>query len=277
PRVTAFSKQLEKFHVIIDSELAVKMLRDAPSPGKNWSAFLKVDCGNNRAGVWWKDEAGVDLAVLLQNSPNIDFAGVYVHCGNSYHTSSSEEVIQVLDDTIERLMTFVNHVRQRGVTCSTVGIGSTPTCRKPTDRMKSLTELHPGNYAFLDVQQWSLGSCTEEDIACCVATRVIGHYPRRNQMLIDCGFTGLTKQGYGEMASGYGVIRGHPNLKLCKMTQEIGFVESLEGKLDYSLFPVNSLLYILPWHSCATAAMHSVYYVVEGDTVVEEWRPTRGW
>ncbi|KAK8732514.1 hypothetical protein OTU49_006793, partial [Cherax quadricarinatus] len=181
PRVTAFSKQLEKFHVIIDSELAVKMLRDAPSPGKNWSAFLKVDCGNNRAGVWWKDEAGVDLAVLLQNSPNIDFAGVYVHCGNSYHTSSSEEVIQVLDDTIERLMTFVNHVRQRGVTCSTVGIGSTPTCRKPTDRMKSLTELHPGNYAFLDVQQWSLGSCTEEDIACCVATRVIGHYPRRNQ------------------------------------------------------------------------------------------------
>ncbi|XP_045614282.2 D-serine dehydratase isoform X1 [Procambarus clarkii] len=277
PRVTALTKQLEKFHVMVDSRLAVEILMNAPPPGKPWSVFLKVDCGNKRAGVWWEDEAGVDLTVLLQNSPNIIFAGVYVHCGNSYHACTANEVLQVQGETVERLLKFVDRVKERGVTCSTVGIGSTPTCRRPTDRMKQLTELHPGNYAFLDVQQWTLGSCDQEDIACCVATRIIGHYIHRNQMLIDCGFTGLTMQGYGKMATGYGVFRGHPNLKLCKMTQEIGFVEPLEGKLDFNLYPIGSLLYILPWHSCATAALYPVYNVVDGDTVVEEWRPTRGW
>ncbi|KAG7163256.1 D-serine dehydratase-like [Homarus americanus] len=199
PRVIALTRQLKKFHVMVDSQLAVDTLKDTPTPGKPWSVFLKVDCGNKRAGVWWEDEAGVDMALQLHNAPNITFVGVYVHCGNTYGA--------------KRLLKFVDRLKQRGVTCTTVGTGSTPSCRQPSDNMKNLTEIHPGNYTFLDVQQWSLGSCSQEDIACCVATRVIGHYPHRNQMLIDCGFVGLTKQGYGHMDTGYGVFRGHPNLK----------------------------------------------------------------
>ena len=35
---------------------------------------------------------------------------------------------------------------------------------------------------YADVQQHLLGSCALEEIAACVATRVIGHYPRRNQV-----------------------------------------------------------------------------------------------
>ena len=31
------------------------------------------------------------------------------------------------------------------------------------------------------------------------------------------------------------------------------------------------------FQACATAAMHPVYYVHDGDTVVDEWRPGRGW
>ncbi|KAK3860382.1 hypothetical protein Pcinc_033554, partial [Petrolisthes cinctipes] len=65
---------------------------------------------------------------------------------------------------------------------------------------------------------------------------------------------------------------------LSASTQEIGFVESVEGQhLDLNLYPIGSLLYILPWHSCATAALYPLYHVVEGDKVVEEWVPTRGW
>ena len=32
------------------------------------------------------------------------------------------------------------------------------------------------------------------------------------------------------------------------MTQEIGFVEPLSGKLDFQKYPIGSLLSILPWH-----------------------------
>ncbi|KAK7083660.1 hypothetical protein SK128_013971 [Halocaridina rubra] len=279
PRISALTRRLEKFHVMVDSKLAVEtLIASQPPTGKTWSVFLKVDCGNNRAGVWWEDEESIILAHQLGSySSLITFRGLYVHCGNSYYAKTDVEVEKVRDENIERLLNFVDRVKERGVTCETIGIGSTPSCKKPSDNMKKLDELHPGNYVFLDVQQSTLGSCIVDEIACRVATRIIGHYPKRNQMLIDCGFTGLTKQGEGMLVTGYGIIRDNPNLKICNMTQEIGYIEPLKGKLDFEKYPVGSLLFIFPWHSCATAAMHSVYYVIEEDKVVAEWKPTRGW
>ncbi|CAL4068387.1 unnamed protein product [Meganyctiphanes norvegica] len=275
PRVAALVKRLAEFHVMVDSHTAVEsLLNTLPPKGHKWSAFLKVDCGGAREGVWWESDKGIEMAEALNKSPNIKFMGLYVHCGNSY----VKNVEETRDESIDRVEDFVSRLEKRGVTCPTVGIGSTPTCRQPGPKMKKLTELHPGNYAFLDVQQNTLGSCTLEEIAGCVATRVIGHYPHRNQMLIDCGFTGLTKQGFGNMKTGYGVFKDNPNLSLCKMTQEIGTVEDLSGKLDFGKYPIGAILYILPWHSCATAAMYPVYYVLGKDErVAEEWKPTRGW
>jgi D-serine deaminase-like pyridoxal phosphate-dependent protein len=61
-----------------------------------------------------------------------------------------------------------------------------------------VTELHPGNFIFYDVQQATYGSCTETDIGIYTLTRVVGHYPRSNTLLIDLGWTGCSKQGPGE-------------------------------------------------------------------------------
>lgn len=36
-----------------------------------------------------------------------------------------------------------------------------------------------------------IGSCCLEDVAVRVLTRVIGHCPHRNQLLIDCGWAGI--------------------------------------------------------------------------------------
>lgn len=48
-----------------------------------------------------------------------------------------------------------------------------------------------GVVAVVDVQQSIIGSCRLEDVAVKVLTRVIGHCPHRNQLLIDCGWSGL--------------------------------------------------------------------------------------
>lgn len=278
PRAAQLTRRLEKFHMMVDSRVAVDYLvANTPPPGKTWSAFLAVNCGNNREGVWWESSEGEELACLMDKSPSVTFAGVYVHCGNSYAASQPRHVEQVREETIERLLHLVGRIKTRGVACPAVGIGSTPTCSHPSPSMRQLTELHPGNYIFYDVQQMTLGSCKEDEIACCVATRVIGHYPDRNQLLIDCGFTGLTQQGTGRLPSGCCLFRGQPNLKLNKTTQEIGYVDAVKGRLNLEDFPIGSMLFILPWHSCATAAMYPVYHVVEDDVVVAEWRPTRGW
>ncbi|XP_045139165.1 D-threo-3-hydroxyaspartate dehydratase-like isoform X1 [Portunus trituberculatus] len=278
PRAAQLTRRLEKFHVMVDSRVAVDVLvANTPPPGKTWSAYLAVNCGYNREGVWWESSEGEELACLMDKSPSVTFAGVYVHCGNSYSASQPRDVERVREETIERLLHLVGRIKARGVACPVLGIGSTPTCSHPGPSMRQLTELHPGNYIFYDAQQMVLGSCKEADIACCVATRVIGHYPDRNQLLIDCGFSGLTKQGTGQLPSGCCIFRDQPNLKLDKMTQEVGFVNAVKGHLNLDDFPIGCMLFILPWHSCATAAMYPVYHVVEDDAVVAEWRPTRGW
>lgn len=33
----------------------------------------------------------------------------------------------------------------------------------------------------------------------------------------------------------------------------------------------------LRFQACATAALHPVYYITEGNEVVDTWRPCRGW
>ena len=53
-----------------------------------------------------------------------------------------------------------------------------------------------------------LGSCTEADIAARVMTRVLSHQKERNQLLVDCGFTALTKQGFGEQEGSFALIQG---------------------------------------------------------------------
>ena len=113
-------------------------------------------------------------------------------------------------------------------------------------------------------------------------TRVLGHYPERRQLLVDCGFTGLTKQGRGAQAHPRMIapVEDCPGLMVSDMTQEIGFVECVEegGMPDYASHPVGSLLRLVPYHSCATAACHPVYYVHDTEGVVrEQWRPCRGW
>ena len=71
---------------------------------------------------------------------------------------------------------------------------------------------------YLDVQQSLVGSCTQSDIAGRVATRVIAHYPLRNQMLVDAGFLALSHDGGKNPHDtiphgGISVIQGHPELR----------------------------------------------------------------
>ncbi|CAB1326848.1 unnamed protein product, partial [Coregonus sp. 'balchen'] len=71
-----------------------------------------------------------------------------------------------------------------------------------------------------------------------------------------------------------GSEQGH---RLLSMTQEHGRVEPLSGQLDYSQYPLGTLLTIIPYHACATAMMHPVYYIHSEGRLMGKWTPTRGW
>lgn len=64
-----------------------------------------------------------------------------------------------------------------------------------------------------DTQMESYGACNRDEISVRVITRVVSHHLERNQMIVDLGFTGLTKQGLDELSvPGYGIVT-EPNVK----------------------------------------------------------------
>ncbi|XP_072125879.1 D-serine dehydratase [Mobula birostris] len=272
------AERLEMFHVLVDNQLAVlelerRRLRDE----KSWLVWLKLDCNNGRAGVQPEDSKALLLAKSIADSEGMELAGVYAHCGNSYEATGVEEIQAVAQETTSATLKFVEKLEKAGVRCPRSSIGSTPSCSHLVTDMGRLSELHPGNYIFYDVQQLMIGSCQMDDIAVRVLTRVIGHYPHRNQLLVNCGWTGLSLHSLGKLPTGYAIIEGHPELKLVGMTQEHGRIESISGKLDFDKFPLGSLISLIPYHACTTAAMHPVYYVHSEEKIIAEWRPTRGW
>ncbi|KAJ7322075.1 hypothetical protein JRQ81_018362 [Phrynocephalus forsythii] len=273
----ALAERLEAFHVLVDSPDALALLKRRPlGHGKCWKVWLKIDCENGRAGLRPCDPAALDLVKLIAGGAT-ELAGVYAHCGNSYGAHGVSEIQSVARATTTQTLQFVDTLQNAGLPCPVSSIGSTPSCSCPVPEMGQLSEVHPGNYIFYDVQQMMIGSCQLEDIAVRVLTRVIGHYPHRNQLLVDCGWTGLSLHSLGQLPTGYALVEGHPELKLVGMTQEHGKIEPLKGRLDFAKFPLGSLLRLLPYHACATAAMHPLYYVHSGGQVVATWKPTRGW
>ncbi|KAL0967027.1 hypothetical protein UPYG_G00303650 [Umbra pygmaea] len=260
-RCAVLAERLALFQVLVDHRDALDQLTKRPlAQGRLWHVWLKLDCANGRAGVLHSEPEALRLAQAISESEGVELTGVYAHCGNTYGCKGAEQIHTVAQETTTRVLQFMEKLKAVDITCKS-SIGSTPSCSQPVSDMAKLSEVHPGNYVFYDVQQFVIGSCSLEDVAVRVLSRVIGHCPHRNQLLIDCGWTALSLDGAGKLPTGYAVIEGHPDLRLLSMTQEHGRLEPLSGQLDYSRYPLGTLLTIIPYHACATAAMHPVYYI----------------
>ena len=138
--------------------------------------------------------------------------------------------------------------------------------------------MHPGNYFMYDWNQHLIGACREDDIAGSVLTRVVGTYPSKNKIQIDCGWTGVSAQGkehnYGKVVSFDG--DDSHGLFISNLKQEAGDVTS-DSPIDFEKIKIGDLLRILPWHSCAAVHQHRTINVVDGEQVLDVWKVADGW
>jgi D-serine deaminase-like pyridoxal phosphate-dependent protein len=277
PRAAALASRIDRLNILVDSQAALRAVEEFHAAhGVVFDVFLKVDCGYHRAGVDPNDPDSARLAVAISHSPAVHFQGLLTHAGHSYNATSIEEVRRIAAEEIESLTRF------RALIAGEVGdvarsIGSTPTT-SVVDRFVDTDEVRPGNYVFFDAFQATLGSCLRDDIAVSVLATVVGSYPERGEAIIDAGALALSKDvgpDHLDPNFGYGIVCDlalHPlPARLVSLSQE-------HGKLRMSAPPpVGTRLRVIPNHSCLTAAMYDRYHVIEGDAIVDEWRPVRGW
>ena len=273
------SGRMKQFHLLLDQRETARALETYGRDNSVcFSVFLKVDCGYHRAGVNPSKLESVQLAEKLRTSKHIQFKGILTHAGHSYHCRNREEITRIAKQERDVMVEFADRLKQHGLACETISVGSTPTAIHAPG-WQGISEIRPGNYAFFDKFQADIESCALEETAAAVLTTVVAHYPQRNQMLIDAGALALSKDPgavHLDEEFVYGAVPGNPLLKIFNISQEHGLITG-QAPIAFNNFPLGSLLQIIPNHSCLSAALFPKYHVVEGNRVVDEWQPMRGW
>ncbi|CAG2189658.1 unnamed protein product [Mytilus edulis] len=253
--------RLKAFHVMIENFHGLIALLSSPlENGKKWSVYLEIDDGCGRSGVPWDSGDVIKLAKEASESPYIDLQGLYLYNGKTYEATDSKGIENTNKEGTDLLTNSHKRFTDNNIECRTLAIGNTPSCSRPHEGMNVLTEFHPGNYIFYDMQQVTIGSCDIDDIAC------------------HCGFLALSYDGMNEYPNEFSTFVDNPDLKVIGFSQEIGKVTTKSGdKLNYDKYPIGSQLFIIPWHSCATACQHTVFYVHSGNKITDMWKPAKGW
>eukprot|EP01102_Stenamoeba_stenopodia_P001747 TRINITY_DN11587_c0_g1_i1.p1 TRINITY_DN11587_c0_g1~~TRINITY_DN11587_c0_g1_i1.p1 ORF type:complete len:411 (-),score=78.08 TRINITY_DN11587_c0_g1_i1:52-1227(-) len=285
-------------HIMVDNEAIVEQLEQYHTKeqlnDKKFSVFVGVDAGYGREGVDIDETVLITLTKrIANNASQFDLQGIYSHSGHSYSCKTIEDLKARTEEEIDRISHAATLLQQNGVHLKHVSIGSTPVARYLVSakdvNMKQVNEIHPGNYVFLDRQQMQLGAeengvftgVSTTDIAVAVLTTVISHYPNRRKFLIDAGSLALSKDTCGN--TGFGLVLGHPELRILRVSQEVSLVERVDGsEIDMANFPIGSRLRVVPNHSCLTSALFTQYHVVDnrvenGNVILETWQPCHGW
>ena len=269
--------------IILDSLEAARAVADkSHASGASFPALIEIDCDNHRAGVKPGDARLLEIGRML----GANLRGVMTHAGGSYDCKSVVEIRAMSARERSAVVCCADELRSARLSCTVVSVGSSPTATY-AESFAGVTEVRAGVYMFFDLFMAGLSVCTINDIALSVLTSVIGHQPEKGWIITDAGWMALSRdrgtasqkidQGYGLVCD----IHGKPidGLTVSGTNQEHGIISARDGSaVNGALFPIGTLLRILPNHACATAAQHERYHVVTETLQVEaRWPRFSGW
>jgi len=239
--------------------------------GQAFHVWLKVDCGYHRAGVDPAGEQMVDLARALAGSERLVFDGILSHSGQAYGARSRDEAARAAEQERRAMVGAAERLRAAGVPVPAVSVGSTPGMAAVRS-LEGITEVRPGNYAYYDLTQVAIGSCTVSSCALTVLSTVVSCQPGARHAVVDAGALALSKDpgpewldppAYGAIYDDYDAGTLRADARLTSLSQEHGVVDAP--------LPVGATVRILPNHSCLAAACFDRVHVLSGDMVLDTW------
>ena len=271
-RINTLASKLD-LSLLIESEESLNFLAKNLTSKVNIS--IKIDTGYHRTGIAWDDFDKIQsLVELASKSAIMDFTGFVVHSGNTYQVKSPEEIIQIHNDSLQKLSQLKANLSSEGI-IQLISIGDTPSC-SIVDVFNGADEIRPGNFVFYDVMQSELGSCSINDIAVALACPVVAVHPERNEAVIYGGAIHLSKEFITDS-------KGNKVFGLPVKLTEGGWTEPLTGTYVKALSQEHGIISstseilsgvkpgdvigILPIHSCLTAHQMRHYVTPHGKLI----------
>jgi len=287
PQILALRAKGVDIVVVLDSVEQAQAVAAASRLAKvKIPALIEIDCDGHRSGVLPQDAATL-VAIGRALSEGAELRGVLTHAGESYSARGPEALRRSAQEERRAVVDAAAILRQAGLPCPIVSVGSTPTAFFAED-LSGVTEMRAGVFVFFDLVMTGIGVCTVEDIAVSVLATVIGHQRDKGWIVIDAGWMAMSRdrgtanqavdQGYGIVCDMAGVPFG--DIIVSGANQEHGIVSVRPG--SNGLLPdlqLGDRVRILPNHACATSAQHQAYHVVRGnsDIVEARWPRFSGW
>ena len=283
PEVAALIRAGCKLRIILDTAEAAEAVRAFFEAERvKIDALIEIDSDGHRAGVAPDDPLLIEVGRRLGPS----LAGVMTHAGASYDCRTRDEFEAMAEQERALTVDAAGRLRAAGLPCPIVSVGSTPTLHYARS-LEGVTEVRAGVYAFGDLVQAELYTCSIDDIAIGVLASVIGHNRQHGRVLIDAGFLALSRdRGTADLPVdwGYGAVcdpvTGEivEGVTVSSTNQEHGIITARSGEIDFDRFPVGSRVKILPNHACATAAAYDRYFVTDDSEAIEAvWERVNGW
>jgi D-serine deaminase-like pyridoxal phosphate-dependent protein len=272
--------------LLVDSAPGAQALVDkGRAEGHAFKALIEIDSDGHRAGVGPEDTLLIDIARLLQDG-GAELQGVLTHAGSSYACDTPEALRAVAEQERRLTVRAAERLRQAGLPCPVVSVGSTPTALSAAT-LDGVTEVRAGVYVFFDLVMANVGVCTLDDIALSVLATVIGHQAEKGWVIVDAGWMAMSRDrgtqaqkrdyGYGAVCDVAGNLLD--GIIMTGANQEHGILSHRDGAMGDIVrrFPIGTRLRILPNHACATAAQFPEFQVVRADGTLERWPRFYGW
>lgn len=286
PQVLALRRRGCDLKIITDSVAGAQAIAAfGQTHGESFEVWIEVDVDGHRSGIPPEGEALLLVGSALQEG-GMRLGGVMAHAGSSYDFDDPVVLRNLAEQERERSVRAAERLRQAGLPCPMVSVGSTPTALS-AEHLQGVTEFRAGVYAFFDLVMHNVGVCTMQDIALSVLTAVIGHQEDKGWAIVDAGWMAMSRDrgtqkqkrdfGYGQVCNEAGELI--PGYLLGSTNQEHGIVCLAEGT-DHNIaarFPIGTRLRILPNHACATAAQHPQYQAILPNGEVQAWPRFYGW
>jgi len=258
---------LDRTHLsfIVDHPVVAKQWSECMTrAGREVDVLMKIDVGFHRCGI---DPDTRDVLPMIKDVaalPGLKLKGLLSHAGQTYHAHSEDELRIMAEAEAQTMGDIAERCKKNGVPIEEVSAGATPPARFSIQR-KEFTEYRPGNYVYFDRTQVALGAAMFDDCALTVLATVVSK-PVPGRIVLDSGSKTLTNDGARGFtpAPGFGVVVGHDNLLIERLSEEHATVRALNGSTP--LEPGDRVR-IIPNHSCVVSNLVDQAWIVEGDAV----------
>lgn len=247
-----------------------------------------IDTGLHREGFDPEDPKTLEILKRLQERFRDKFVGITTHEGHSYKARSRGMVRQIARSARDIMIDLKERCQEAGVDIREVELGATPTFPYfRNDRKRTITEMHPGNYALMDYTQVKLGTATPEQCALSMLGSVIGSRVIDNpdsiqqkrklgRLFIHPGGKGLSEAAkphsagglsHGKLYDGLDARKLERHCDVRVLSEEIAWAEVPPSEID--LWKIGEKVRILVQHACPTMAVNPFVYIVDGDEVID--------